>query len=230
MTQLIHKMGGDSVVTNTDAVLFSDGTEQFTAFVEPSSGRELFVDNSRTNTYVPDGTYLRPFPTITDAVNQVITNGDNTRTTAYTIFIAPGVYPETINLSNAALVSLGFQGYISGQNSGVIVGSASLSTPTVEAINNDNLASAVFENIRFESGTPTHGIQFSSTTPNSQLGTYGIVFRNCGMQYAKSDVYFNNVSFVSFDDTGVTPILTSRTSIFVSSLMHKVLIRVLRPT
>lgn len=33
MTQLIHKMGGDSVVTNTDAILFTDGTEQFTAAV-----------------------------------------------------------------------------------------------------------------------------------------------------------------------------------------------------
>ena len=36
MTQLIHKMGGDSVVTNTDAVLFTDGTEQDTAAVTPN--------------------------------------------------------------------------------------------------------------------------------------------------------------------------------------------------
>ena len=48
MTQLIHKMGGDSVVTNTDAVLFSDGTEQFTAFVEPSSGRTIRRSTART--------------------------------------------------------------------------------------------------------------------------------------------------------------------------------------
>jgi hypothetical protein len=36
MTQLTHKMGGDSVVTNTEAVLFTDGTEQFTAWPGPS--------------------------------------------------------------------------------------------------------------------------------------------------------------------------------------------------
>jgi hypothetical protein len=29
--QLIHKMGGDSVVTNTESVLFTNGTEQFSA-------------------------------------------------------------------------------------------------------------------------------------------------------------------------------------------------------
>jgi hypothetical protein len=37
MSQLTHKMGGDSVVTNTEAVLFSDGTEQFTAYLGPTN-------------------------------------------------------------------------------------------------------------------------------------------------------------------------------------------------
>ena len=31
MAQLTHKMGGDSVITNTEAVLFTDGTLQTTA-------------------------------------------------------------------------------------------------------------------------------------------------------------------------------------------------------
>jgi hypothetical protein len=37
MTQLTHKMGGDSVVTNTEAVLFTDGTEQSTAWPGPNN-------------------------------------------------------------------------------------------------------------------------------------------------------------------------------------------------
>lgn len=42
-------MGGDSVVTNTEAVLFTDGTEQFTAALAPPSG------NANGNPLVSDG-------------------------------------------------------------------------------------------------------------------------------------------------------------------------------
>ena len=198
-------MGGNSVYTNTKGIKFADGTEQDTAFNEPTSGRQLFVDGSRTDTYVPDGTYLRPFPTIMGAVDQIIANGDNSGMVAYTVVIAPGVYNETVDLSNPKIVSLGFEGQVSGQNSGVVIGTNGLATSSVQAINNDNLLSVVFVNIRFASGVPTHGIQFSSTTNGTNLGAYGIVFRNCGLQFATSDCYFNNVSFVLFDDVGVTP-------------------------
>jgi hypothetical protein len=49
MAQAIHKMGGDSVVTNTEAVLFMDGTEQITAFTSPISGLQT-SDSSYTVT------------------------------------------------------------------------------------------------------------------------------------------------------------------------------------
>ena len=49
MTQLIHHMGGQSVVTATDAVLFADGSFQASAALAPPSG------NANGNPLVADG-------------------------------------------------------------------------------------------------------------------------------------------------------------------------------
>ena len=201
MTQLIHKMGGDSVVTNTEAVLFSDGTEQFTAFIEPVGSTTLYVDNDREDvTYTPDGTYFRPYPLIADAIAEVITRGDNTADKAYVIQISGGTYPETIDLSNAALANLIFVG-----NNAVTVGDNTMNVPVVLALNNDNLVRCLFYGIQFAlNGTASHGIEIQSTTPGTNLGQHGIVFSECGIQDNTEDVYINNCSFVLFDNTGVT--------------------------
>lgn len=198
MTQT--NMGGNTVYTNTLGIKFADGTEQITAFIEPAGSTTLFVDNDRTNVFVPDGTYLRPYPTIMGAINRIVANGDNTATKAYTVNISGGNYIETIDLSNPALVNLVFIG-----NDSVLVGDNAMTQPVLQAINNDNLVRVLFYGIEFAlNGTSTHGINFSSTTQNTNLGEHGIVFTQCGMQDNTEDVYFNNVSFVLFDNTGVT--------------------------
>jgi hypothetical protein len=200
MTQAIHKMGGNSVVTNTEAVLFADGTEQFTAFIEPVGSTTLYVDNDRTNSFTPDGTYLRPYPTIMGAVNRIVTNADNTASKAYVVQISGGNYVETIDLSNPALTNLVFVG-----NDAVLVGNNAMTQPVLQAINNDALVRCLFFGIEFAlNGTSTHGINFSSTTTGTLLGQHGIVFTGCGIQDNTEDVYFNNVSFILFDNTGVT--------------------------
>jgi hypothetical protein len=196
-------VGGTNANVNAQLVNFSDLTIQRTAFNEPKGSRALYVDNSRTNTSdypTPDGTYLRPFPTIMGAVNQVIANGDNS-TFGYTISIQPGLYAETIDLSNSSLVNLVFLG-----GNEVVIGNSSFTEPLVSAVNNDNLYGVMFDGIVFtlNNGTPAHGIEFSSTTNGTQLGRNGIVFRDCGLQDNVSDVYFNNVSFIQFDNTGIT--------------------------
>ena len=201
MAQLVHKMGGDTVVTNTEAVLFSDGTEQFTAFIEPVGSTTLYVDNDRENvTYTPDGTYLRPYPLIADAISRIVANGDNTQQKAYVIQISGGAYPETINLSNTALNNLVFVG-----NDAVLVGQSSMSVPVILALNNDNLERCLFYGIEFAlNGTATHGVEITSSTSNTNLGKFGIVFTQCGFQDNTEDIYINNCSFVLFDNTGVT--------------------------
>jgi hypothetical protein len=199
--QLTHKMGGDSVVTNTESVLFSDGTEQFTAFIEPVGSTTLYVDNDRVNTgYTPDGTYLRPYALIGDAITRVITNGDNTQAKAYVIMISGGTYPETIDLSNTALTNLIFVG-----NDAVLVGSNTMNAPVILALNNDNLERCLFYGIEFAlNGSAPHGIEITSTQTNTNLGKFGIVFTQCGIQDNTEDVYINNCSFVLFDNTGIT--------------------------
>jgi hypothetical protein len=199
--QLIHKMGGDSVVTNTESVLFSDGTEQFTAFIEPQGSTTLYVDNDRVNTgYTPDGTYLRPYPLIADAIARVIANGDNTQQKAYVIQISGGSYPETIDLSNTALNNLIFIG-----NDAVLVGNNTMSVPVLLALNNDNLERCLFYGIEFAlNGSASHGVEITSTQSGTNLGKFGIIFTQCGFQDNTEDIYINNASFILFDNTGVT--------------------------
>ena len=197
----IHKMGGDSVITNTEGILFTDGTEQFTAFIEPVGSTTLYVDNDRTGvTYTPDGTYLRPYPTIAGAINRIIANGDNTQAKAYVIQISGGTYPETIDLSNTALNNLVFIG-----NDAVLVGNNTMNVPVILALNNDNLERCLFYGIDFAlNGSAPHGVEITSGTSNTNLGKFGIVFTQCGFQDNTEDIYINNCSFVLFDNTGVT--------------------------
>jgi hypothetical protein len=201
MPSAIHKMGGDNVVTNTEAILFSDGTEQFTAYIEPVGSTTLYVDNDREDvTYTPDGTYFRPYSTISDAVARIVSNGDNTASKAYVIQISGGTYPETVDLSNSALVNLVFVG-----NNAVTIGVDGMTEPVVQAVNNDSLVRCLFYGIVFYMhDSAAHGIEFSSVSSGTQLGLHGIVFTECGMQGSVADCYFNNVSFILFDDTGVT--------------------------
>jgi hypothetical protein len=195
------QMGGNSVWTNTLGIMFADGTTQSTAFIEPAGSTTLYVDNDRTGvTYTPDGTYLRPYPLIADAITRVITNGDNTQDKAYVIQISGGSYPETIDLSNTALNNLIFIG-----NDAVLVGNNTMNAPVILALNNDNLERCLFYGMEFAlNGSATHGVEITSTTTNTNLGKFGIVFTQCGFQDNTEDVYINNCSFVLFDNTGVT--------------------------
>lgn len=195
-------VGGHTANVNAQLINFSiDGTQLATAG-NPDS-KALYVDMNRTSVDTPVGSQLLPFVTIMDAVNQVVANGDNS-TFTYTIYIAPGTYLETINLSNPALVNLIFIGSGTANISGVIVGGYSTGIPAIEAINNDNL-NVVFVDMVFIPGNGAdHGIEFSSTTQGTQLGRFGIIFRSCGIR-GTVDVYLNNVVFVQFDDTGITP-------------------------
>ena len=190
-------VGGTNANVNAQIINFSNDLTTLATAGSPGS-KQLYVDGNRIDTYTAVGSILLPFKTITAAVNQVSTNGDN-GTYGYVINIAPGAYVETINLSDSRLVNLIFVG------NQVIIGNESFNAPLVEAVNNDSLFSAIFIGIIFQlNGTTTHGIEFSSTTPGTQLGRNGIIFRECGLQDNVSDVYFNNVSFIQFDNTGIT--------------------------
>ena len=199
MTLPSFNVGGHTANVNAQLITFSKDLTQIATGGAPGS-KTLYVDGQRTDVIsTPVGSVQLPFATIMDAVNQIIANGDNSATVPYKIVISAGTYLETIDLSNSALVALFFEG------EGVIVGGNTMTTPVLQAINNDNLTNVFFFNMIFMlNGSASHGIEFSSATSGTSLGFHGIIFRQCGIQDSSEDVYFNNVSFIQFDDTGIT--------------------------
>lgn len=154
--------------------------------------KTLYVDNNRTDSYTPNGSLTKPFLSIMAAVNQIAANGDN-NTIPYVVSIIPGTYPETISLSNTALVNITFIGY------GVLVLPGS-TAHGAEAINNDNLRSVKFVGMKFNvnAGSDGHSFNFSSTTNNTSFlsGTFpadpqGCAFTDCEL-ICNSDFYGTN--------------------------------------
>jgi len=162
--------------------------------------KTLYVDGNRAGGYTPDGTILRPFKTIMAAVNQIITNGDNS-TVPYLVDIAAGIYLETIDLSNSKIVNIAFDGHFQ-----VTVGTTGQIRTAVQAINNDNLVSAFFDRMAFiGGGGVTPFMQFSSTTNGTNFGSIGIFFQECTLQsVGVSSFTVNNCGFVQWDDCDVT--------------------------
>ena len=56
---------------------------------------ELWVDKNRTDTYTPDGTILKPFLAIQDAIDSISSTSDSNR---YAIHISSGLYLEQLTL------------------------------------------------------------------------------------------------------------------------------------
>jgi len=89
------------------AFVSSDAT--VSGFMAAPQTKNLYVDGSRVDFYVPNGSSARPFKTVMDAVNQVITNGDNA-SVAYCIDIGAGTYDELIVLEDPSLYTIVFWG------------------------------------------------------------------------------------------------------------------------
>jgi hypothetical protein len=106
MPQLTHKMGGDSVVTNTLAVLFTDGTEQFTAGIPASlniqCGVALFTGGTvSTVTFATPYTAVQAPIVVVTGLNSVYTHslfesvaslGSNGAWTGFTLTISAALF------------------------------------------------------------------------------------------------------------------------------------------
>lgn len=146
----------------------SSGSPQGNLFAAGGTGsKTLYVDGNRTDSYNIDGSFGKPFKTITAAVNQIIANGDNS-SSPYVVVVAPGVYAESIVLSNPALVNLYFIG-----KGAVVDSSAVANGHGIEAINNDNLLSVTFEGFIFNpgnnGGADGNAYVFKSSTNNTNF-------------------------------------------------------------
>lgn len=202
--QVVNSQGGgvlggiDSTGTGYGSLTGSGG-----GFTPPPT-KALYVDNSRTDSYTADGSLLKPFKTIMGAVNQVVTNGDNS-TNQYVIWVNPGTYAETIDLSNSALVNLTFIGY------GVIVNTGNAGD-ALKAVGNDNLTDVKMVGFKFFTTAGNQGITFSSTTNgtnflNGNVYTFGLWFRDCFVYVNAINV--TNAGGVFFDGSHIAGAVTA---------------------
>lgn len=149
--------------------------------------RNLYVDGNRTDTYTPNGAINLPFKTITDAINQIITNGDNS-SHGYTIQVAPAAYSETLTFNSTALYSIVINS--SGGQSN------SLQNTTVSGItstsNNTQLATLVFIGI-----TVNGAVNLTGNVNGTNFGSAQILFNNCTFNNASSTITFNNVNNIN---------------------------------
>lgn len=162
-----------SVVGGIDNTGTGFGTMQG-GFVPPVT-KVLYVDGGRTDSYTADGSLLKPFKTIMAAVNQIITNGDNSASVPYLIdIVGPGTYVENVDLSNAAIVNLGMEGHrevIIAPTSGDALASTS---------NNTGFATCYIQDIQFQlSASSGNALNFQCPTNGGGMGSSTLAFKNC---------------------------------------------------
>lgn len=171
-------------------------TPAFRTFVfpdvpSPQVTKMLYVDKGRTDTYTADGTIFRPFKTIQAAVNQIITNADNTFSNVYEISIAAGTYNENVTLNSANLVNITLNG-----NGGAAIapssGAAISSTSSNNNLSGMSIYDIILTDVTFQ-GT------FGGTLLNAGCVVYGSLI---------SSLTLTNVGFFGTHSTQIQGNLT----------------------
>jgi len=165
----------------------------------------IFVDGTRTDTYVPNGTIGLPFKTIMGAVNQVIANGDNSYSTGtdqvpyFINIIGPDTYNETIDLSDSHLVNLFFTGY-----GGVFVFGSGGTNPALKCVGNPGMQVLNFTGMTFFGGAAAASAKAIDLEDGSNSGTFlavGGTFIDCTFQSSVTDgIYCKNTVSLIFQD------------------------------
>jgi hypothetical protein len=159
-------------------------------------GRTLFVDGTRTDAYTEDGTFQRPFKTVMAAVNQVVANGDNSLAKPYDIVIvSPSTFAETIDLGNAAIVSLNINAY-----DGAVINPAS-GNALQSLANNNGFLKAKIRNLQFAGP-----IALSNPIDGGTMGQQIIEFTGCIFSAGFSAA---NLMFLGFTDCDFGQITTT---------------------
>jgi len=148
----------------------------------------LYVDKSRTDDYIQNGSETYPFKTIQAAIQNIIDRGDNSQTKPYLIQIAPGVYAENLVMEDAKLVSI----IMKGEGSRLQTQINPASGYALQSMaNNANFYDLHMENIQFIKPT----IMVGSASGN-YFG-YNFFFINC--YWASTALAtFKNMTYPSF--------------------------------
>jgi len=163
----------------------------------------IFVDGTRTDTYVPNGTIGLPFKTIMGAVNQVIANGDNSfvsenvQVPYFINIIGPSTYFESIDLSDSHLVNLYFTGY-----GGVFVFGGGSATPALKCVGNPGMTLLYFQGMTFwggSSASTAKAVDFEDGSGGGTFLTQGATFIECDFHSTVADgINFKNTVNVIF--------------------------------
>lgn len=161
----------------------------------------LMIDNTRTDSYIEDGSSLKPFKTIAAAIAKAVANGDGD-SRPYSFILCSGSYPETITLNGTGLFSVSFIAL--GR---VAVINPSAGSALVSDTSNSDLQGLVFRNVEF--GKP---ISLVGDGTANQFKT--VEFKDCSFSgdatfsasalnnlafwdiYAENTVSLSNVNFL----------------------------------
>ncbi len=152
----------------------------------------LFVDKNKVIPS-PNGSFSFPYPTIKDAINHIISAGDNSYYKGYVINIAPGKYVEDIVLDDILLVNVLFNG-ISSSN---VFLQAKATTTSLQCIsNNDAFTSLVCQGLTF-----LDDVELRGASDGTLFGSGSLEIKHC--QFSDSNLILQNVNNPILEDTGI---------------------------
>jgi hypothetical protein len=160
------------------------------------TGKTLYVDGGRTDSYTADGTRQYPFKTIMAAINQIIANADNA-TYKYVIEVAVATYAENITLNDLNLRRITITGPASSTATTAIIQPAS-GNAIDSSSNNGNIAAVSFNNIVIAGN-----VNLVGATAGTNFASENITFRSCSITPTTA-LTVNNAGTVYFYDGNIT--------------------------
>lgn len=199
LTSDVSASGPGSVAATVNSVGGSSASNVNLATTQVLNGpsKLMWVDQHHPGSYTPDGSVLRPFVKIPDAISQIITNNDGG---VYVIMVAPGIYTDTVNLNNAALNNLAI---VAMSNASPSMSNDALDITQISGDINSTSNNAGIRSIIIRGFDITGNINFTGDTNGTTFCQYGCLFSNNILYPSTSPaVTFNNASQVIWDGIG----------------------------
>lgn len=141
--------------------------------VSNGPGDTLYVDQNHPGTYTADGSVLRPFLTITAAINKIISNNNGQN---YAILVYPGTYTENLTFNNTAFTRVAVVGIsqADGDLSNNSIPVTSLVGNISSNASNDNFKAFIVNGIDIQGN-----IDFTGASNGTNFLQYGGTIANC---------------------------------------------------
>lgn len=190
--------GPGSVVATINSVGGSSAVNINAATVQVLEGpsKVLYVNQTQPGSFIPDGSILRPFKTITDAINQISINGDGA---VYMILVAGGIYTENITFNDNTFDSISIIGMGSSEGIGNDAPTFVDIIGNITCIANND----TFKSLQFRGFAISGTINLVGASNNTDFGLYGIIFSGCTIYPTSSPaITVKNIGQILFDDIG----------------------------